>query len=161
MKKLAPNNYLVDHEKRSCYILENIFKTLNIRDFNGYDIDFIKNSIDPQNQLWKYSSQIVANKINSIDVDKFDYLIRDPYYIGFNFTFNYRRLFNRTRLFSDEIHYHESVINDIYDMYYTRYKYHREIYNHKAVKSIELMIADILLESNSQFNFHIQNLMIF
>ena len=38
-------------------------------------------------------------------------------------------------------------------MYYTRYKYHREIYNHKAVKSIELMIADILLESNSQFNF--------
>ena len=38
-------------------------------------------------------------------------------------------------------------------MYYTRYKYHREIYNHKAVKSIELMIGDILLESNDVYNF--------
>ena len=44
-------------------------------------------------------------------------------------------------------------VDKIFDMYYTRYKYHREIYNHKAVKSIELMIGDILLESNDVYNF--------
>ena len=153
LNKLCPNHILKNHEDRSCHILEKVCNKLDSTKFNGYDIDFIKNAINPTKKLWSYTSQIVSNSINSIDVDKFDYLVRDPYYIGFNFGFNYKRLYNRTRLFQDEIHYHESVANDIYDMYYTRYKYHREIYNHKAVKSIELMIGDILLESNDVYNF--------
>ena len=38
-------------------------------------------------------------------------------------------------------------------MYYTRYKFHKDIYNHKAVKSIELMVSDILLQSNTIYNY--------
>ena len=153
LNKLCPNHILKTHEARSCHILEQVCNTLDSAKFNGYDIDFIKNAIDPKKNLVEYTSQIISNSINSIDVDKFDYLVRDPYYIGFNFSFNYKRLYNRTRIHNNEIFYHESVANDIYDMYYTRYKFHREIYNHKAVKSIELMIGDILLESNDVYNF--------
>ena len=130
-----------------------MIKKLKLQNFNAYDIDFIKNAIEPETNLEVYTSQIIANKINSIDVDKFDYLVRDPYYIGFNYNFNYQRLYNKTKLINNKIYYHHSVSNDIYDLYFTRYKFHREIYNHKTVKSIELMIADILLEANDVYNF--------
>uniref|UniRef100_A0A6C0IVZ6 HD domain-containing protein n=1 Tax=viral metagenome TaxID=1070528 RepID=A0A6C0IVZ6_9ZZZZ len=152
LPKICGNNFL-EHEKRSCNILENVIKSLKLKNFNGYDIDFIKNAIEPEINTEDYTSQIIANKVNSIDVDKFDYLVRDPYYIGFNYNFNYQRLYNKTKLIDSKIYYHHTVANDIYDLYFTRYKFHREIYNHKTVKSIELMIADTLLEANDVYNF--------
>ena len=151
--KLCPNNINKDHEIRSCNILEQVCSVLDSTKFTGYDIDFIKNAINPLKDEHDYRYQIIANKVNSIDVDKFDYLMRDPYHIGFNYAFDYTRLCNKTKIINDKIYFHENVSNDIFDMYYTRYKFHREIYNHKAVKAIELMIGDILLDSNDIYNF--------
>ena len=151
--KLCPNNIYKDHEKRSLSIFEDVCKKLDTKLFTGYDIDFIKNCIDPTEYIDNYIYQVVANKINSIDVDKFDYLMRDPYHLGFSYNFDYKRLCNKIKIMDGEIYYSETVANDIFDMYYTRYKFHRDIYNHKAVKSIELMIGDIMLESNDIYNY--------
>ena len=151
--KLCPGNIFKDHEVRSLKIFENLCKKMTYKKFTGYDIDFIKNCIDPNINNDIYYNQIVANKVNSIDVDKFDYLMRDPYHIGFNYGFDYNRLCNKVKIINNTIFYHKNVSNDIFDMYYTRYKFHKEIYNHKAVKSIELMISDILLQSNDVFNY--------
>tara|TARA_B110000908_G_C10101419_1_gene378777 strand:- start:203 stop:793 length:591 start_codon:yes stop_codon:yes gene_type:complete len=60
---------------------------------------------------------------------------------------------NKVKLIDRKIVYNSQVCNDIFDMYYTRYKLHREIYNHIKVKSVELMIADILLHSNDIYNY--------
>ena len=38
-------------------------------------------------------------------------------------------------------------------MFSTRYRLHKEIYNHKTVKLIELMLGDSLIEADSHFNF--------
>lgn len=155
LHKLCPRNVYAEHENRSCLLVEHVIKNICPKDFNGYDIDFIKNCIDPKEQdknKWEFG--IIANKINSIDVDKFDYLIRDPYHIGFNYSFDHTRLFNKTRIINNEIYYHKAVVNDIYDMYSTRYNFHREIYNHKAVKAVELMIGDILLDLDNIYNFN-------
>ena len=38
-------------------------------------------------------------------------------------------------------------------MFQTRYRFHKEIYNHKTVKLIELMLGDALLSANDHFNF--------
>ena len=130
--KLCPNNIYKDHELRSCNILEQVCSELDSTKYTGYDIDFIKNSINPLYNIDSYKYQIIANKVNSIDVDKFDYLLRDPYHIGFKYAFDYKRLCNKTKIIDNKIYYHENVANDIFDMYYTRYKFHREIYNHKA-----------------------------
>jgi HD superfamily phosphohydrolase len=154
LKKLCKNNIFIEHETRSCNIIEKMCNTLfNNNEFNGYDIDEIKNYIDPKYNVTNFKNQIVSNKINSIDVDKLDYLKRDPYYVGFSYYFDHTRLINKMKIINNTIYYHENVVNDLFDMYYTRYKLHREIYNHKAVKSIELMIADILLDANDEYNY--------
>lgn len=154
LKKLCNiNNPFREHEYRSKFIFENMVKQLNIKQLSAYDIDFIKNCIDPEEKIDLYTNQIVNNKINSIDVDKFDYLKRDPLHLGLDYGFNYRRLMNKTKIINNKIYFHESVSNDILDLFYTRFKFHKEIYNHKAVKAIELMISDILIEADSLFNF--------
>lgn len=42
--------------------------------------------------------QIVANKRNEIDVDKFDYILRDGLYLGIYSNFNYKRFFQLVRV---------------------------------------------------------------
>lgn len=153
LSKLCPNSKYRHHEIRSIMLLENILTECNFQNMTGYDIDFIKNCIDPKYNIRDFKFQIIANKINSIDVDKLDYLLRDPYHIGFNYGFDYNRLINKTKLIDDQLFYHKSVANNIFDMFYTRYKFHRTLYNHRAVKSIELMIADILVHSDEIFNY--------
>ena len=39
-------------------------------------------------------------------------------------------------------------------MFNTRYRFHKDIYNHKTVKIIELMIGDALVNANSKYNFY-------
>ena len=163
LSKLCPNNIYKDHEERSCLLVEHIFSNLQqqsqlpptSRDLHitGYDIDMIKNMIHPTHNEDLYYNSIIANNINSIDVDKIDYLRRDAYHIGFDIQFNYKRIMNKVKLIDNKIVYNSQVCNNIFDMYYTRYKLHREIYNHIKVKSVELMIADILLNSNDIYNY--------
>ena len=163
LSKLCPNNPYKDHEARSCLLVEHIFTNLiehtqlppSIADMHitGYDIDMIKNMIRPTHDEDIYYNSIIANNVNSIDVDKIDYLRRDAYHIGFDIQFNYKRIMNKVKLINRQIVYNSQVCNDIFDMYYTRYKLHREIYNHIKVKSVELMIADILLHSNDIYNY--------
>ena len=158
LKKICPNNPYSKHEYRSQIIFENLIKKININNFSGYDVDIIKNMINPSKNKSFYYNQIVNNSINSLDTDKIDYLMRDSYQLGFKHSFDYRKLFNKTKLISindskNQICYHENEANNIFDIFYTRYKFHREIYNHKTVKSIELMISDILLMSNDVYNY--------
>ena len=80
-------------------------------------------------------------------------MLSNTYHIGFKSAFDYKRLSNKVKIIDNKIYYNKSVANDIFDMYYTRYKFHREIYNHKAVKAIELMIGDILINANDMFNY--------
>ena len=49
----------------------------------------LKNMINPTHDYEHYENQIVANKINSIDTDKFDYLLRDSISCGMNTNFHY------------------------------------------------------------------------
>ena len=145
------------HEERSQLIVEEIFRELQPSGFTGYDIELIKNMIEPPDTMISYKNdmkiyncekpylyQIVNNKLNGLDVDRFDYLQRDSKHIGLNYAFNPDRI-----LYKSFIHpqlktlvYDISIKNNIYDLYYTRFKFHKEIYNHKTVKVIELMLSD-------------------
>lgn len=151
LKKLCPQNPDCEHERRSCNVFKYACSDLSANDYNGYDIDAIQNYIDPIDNT--FNNTIISNKLNGLDVDKFDYIQRDTYHIGFKQTFNYSRLCNKVKLIDNTICYHDSVPNDLFDMFNTRYKLHREVYNHHAVKSIELMISDILCTSNEHYNF--------
>ena len=143
------------HEKRSCLILENILLKMNFKDIKitGYDIDFMKDLIDPGENNKGYKYEIVSNNINGIDTDKFDYIQRDIYNIGLKYGYDYNRIIDDCKVINNSICYNEKLKYQIFDMFYTRYKLHKEVYNHPVVKSIEYMVKDILMDLNKHINF--------
>ncbi len=146
----------VHHENRSKLLLRHIIKKYNI-ELNNDDISVICDLIDPYNsnydnwkeefKVGKWIFQIVSNPINNIDVDKFDYIDRDNRATGLKLNFEYGRLISQARVFNkNDIHYPKQVKDDIFHMFFVRYRLHRQIYNHKTVKAIELLLVKALNE---------------
>ena len=70
-------------------------------------------SIDPKE---KYKYQIISNK-NGIDVDRFDYLMRDIKMTGLNYGIEYERIMNHSRIENNEIIYSEKVKTNIEEFF--------------------------------------------
>tara|TARA_B110000211_G_scaffold219707_1_gene265712 strand:+ start:7908 stop:9164 length:1257 start_codon:yes stop_codon:yes gene_type:complete len=155
------------HEGRSQMIVDKIFEGCAPHEFSEVDITLIKTIINPppemviiDNGIKKYVGvekpylyQIVNNKITGLDVDKLDYIQRDTYHIGLDCTFSPSRIFNKSKICPTLKHiiYRDSLEYNIFNLYHIRYRLHRNIYNHPAVKLIELMLADALKLSDVDF----------
>ena len=96
-------------------------------------------------KLKPFLFEIVANKRNGIDVDKFDYIARDAHAIGDKNNLSLTRLIHSARVIDNEICFDIKDANQIYELCYTRFSLHKRIYNHKTAKAIEYMIIDALL----------------
>ncbi|RIB16911.1 hypothetical protein C2G38_2246724 [Gigaspora rosea] len=120
------------------------------------DLDFIKALIrgdQKKSDRSPYLFDIVSNSRNSIDVDKFDYLARDCYYLGRKSLFDSSRLMKFAYVKDDQImYYHKECVN-IYEMFHTRYFLHKRIYNHRVTRAINFMIRDALVKANSKYHF--------
>lgn len=136
------------HEERSGNIIEYIIK-------NDYElsqvihddeIQFIKNLINPDEKIHKgFIYQIVSNTLNGLDVDKFDYIVRDTKMLGIQSGFKYMRLIELINIADNNIVYQEQVLHDIYDLFEKRHKLHRLVYSHKGVISSQYIIVELLL----------------
>jgi HD superfamily phosphohydrolase len=115
------------------------------------------NKWKPKYQIGRWIFQIISNPLNSIDVDKFDYLVRDTQAVGLKFGFNYSRIIEDAKVIDNKICYSLQCSEDIYQMFFIRYRLHRQIYNHKAVKAIEILIIKLLfeIEKESQISQYI------
>lgn len=100
---------------------------------------------------------IVANKKNSVDVDKFDYIERDAYNLGLRSSYDAHRLLVYSRVVNNEICYHNKEVYNLYEMFHTRYSLFKQIYTHRVGTAIELMIVDALLEA-SEYLYSIENI---
>lgn len=136
------------------------------------DLDFIKEQIAgpldsnaPQGQKWPYKGrpedksflyEIVANKRNGIDVDKWDYFARDCYHLGIQNNFDYRRFLKFARVCEVDGQKHictrDKEVGNLYDMFHTRNCLHRRAYQHKVGNIIETMITEAFLKADK----HIQ-----
>ena len=153
--KLTNIEVNLTHEERSIFLLNHIVETYKIN-LNKHQLKVISDLIVPKNaeygkwiskyKIGKWIFQIISNPINSIDVDKFDYLIRDTDALGFKLSFDYSKIINDAKVINDKICYSSQCSDDIYYMFFIRYRLHRQIYNHKAVKAIEILIIKILFE---------------
>ena len=170
LENFDSNGLIKTHEERSQLIVEEIFRETQPSDFNGYDIDMIKAMIEPPKEMIvsdngmltyncekPYLYELVNNKLNGIDIDRFDYLQRDAKHIGLDYAFNPERIFYKSFVKDKRILYDVSLKNNIFDMFYTRYRFHKDIYNHKTVKMIELMISDALLMVNNCENCPVED----
>jgi deoxynucleoside triphosphate triphosphohydrolase SAMHD1 len=133
------NNFHI-HEYRSIGILELISKKYDIE----ININKIRKMIVPEKNNRNFLYNIVSNPISGLDVDKFDYIARDTYFLGLEYSFNCDRLIRFTKIINNELCFPEKLVFNIYELFRVRYKLYREIYNHPVVSAIEFMIVDIL-----------------
>jgi HD superfamily phosphohydrolase len=160
-KELIEKTDNVNHENRSIFLLKYLINKYNIN-LDKDQILVISDLIHPKNasysnwkekyQVGEWIFQIVSNPINSIDVDKFDYLVRDNLAVGTKWNFNPARLINDVKVINNNICYSKQCSEDIYQMFQIRYRLHRQIYNHKAVKAIEILIIQLLFEIEKELN---------
>ncbi|KAG7441654.1 HD-domain/PDEase-like protein [Guyanagaster necrorhizus] len=137
------------HEQGSEMMFDYLVTTNNI-EIEEADTKFVKALIagdpakcDPSEKGFLFD--IVANKRNGLDVDKFDYFVRDSHMIGEPIKINLTRLLKSARVIDGEICYDIKDANNIYEVYNTRFRLYKQIYNHKTAAAIEYMIVDALL----------------
>jgi HD superfamily phosphohydrolase len=138
-----------EHEERSCVMFKHIIEKYNIK-LTEYQIQTIQELINPilKNAKPRFLYNIVNNIDNGIDVDKFDYIKRDTYNIGLNYTFDYDRIFKQIIVIDDKIAYPSKLKYEIYELFHIRYQLHLQIYTHPVVRSIEYMISECLEKAN-------------
>lgn len=91
---------------------------------------------------------IVANGRNGIDVDKFDYIVRDSRACGLGCNFQFQRVLETMRVIDEEICYRAKEYLTIHKLFAARADLHRTVYTHAKVKAIELMLVDALTKAN-------------
>uniref|UniRef100_A0A668T6F1 HD domain-containing protein n=1 Tax=Oreochromis aureus TaxID=47969 RepID=A0A668T6F1_OREAU len=128
------------------------------------DLTFIKEMIKPlksDDTEWPYEGrdenksflyEIVSNKQNGIDVDKFDYFARDCHHLGIRNNFDHQRFIMFARVCDVNGRKHicsrDKEVANLYDMFHTRNSLHRRAYQHRVTKSVEIMIKDALLKAD-------------
>ncbi|XP_024415406.1 deoxynucleoside triphosphate triphosphohydrolase SAMHD1 [Desmodus rotundus] len=171
---LARQDVKWKHEQGSVDMFEHLIDSNDLRPvMERYglvpeeDICFIKEQIigPPASPLkassWRYKGrpkekgflyEIVANKRNGIDVDKWDYLARDCHHLGIQNNFDYKRCLKFVRVCEVAdmmcICTRDKEIENLYDMFHTRNSLHRRAYQHKVSNIIDRMITDALLEAD-------------
>lgn len=148
-----------DHTSAAIMLIDDIIDK-NAIDIHKDEINLIKDLILGENINSSFSHkwlfQILRNKTNGVDVDKFDFIRRDTYQYGIhNQSFEFKVLLNSARVIEDEICYSEknNIPFSINELFLCRYRLFKEFYLHRVSKGIDLMIMDIFSESNSVFKF--------
>lgn len=140
-----------EHEERGIKIFKNIIESNpKIKNrINNDSIKFVCDLINPPEDLknnWMY--QIVCNKINDIDVDKIDYILRDSYHIGLPLQGEFSRLISMVRVCNYEdkkvLAWNKKLQYEIFLLFSSRYRLHKQVYTHHTVKSFEYLIIPII-----------------
>jgi HD superfamily phosphohydrolase len=131
------------HEQASVDLLKFMVDQFRI-DIEENDLNRVCDMILGDGQGYLY--QIVNNKLNSIDVDKFDYIERDCHCLGFReFPFDTQRMMKRSLVINDTICFDEKVVHSIYSLFSSRFNLFQQCYSHRVGQAIGLMIRDALV----------------
>ncbi|KAL7754222.1 hypothetical protein RI367_000203 [Sorochytrium milnesiophthora] len=142
------------HEDASQMMLEYLIDDNHIEEIDQHQLKFIQRLIEGQEREniqgdRKYLYEIVANKTNAVDVDKFDYLLRDCLNVGIKSSYDPSRLMKNSQVIDNEICYQVKEVFNIYEMFHTRYSLFKRMYTHRICTAVELMITDVLVLADS------------
>ncbi|KAG5496316.1 hypothetical protein JKF63_02618 [Porcisia hertigi] len=154
------------HEKASIMLLRKLWsekeEELTKLGFTGADLEYVMLLIRglapgepwPDNVgrgKWaRFTTEIVANKRNGLDVDKLDYIQRDSLACLSRQTFiSTQRLFQGARVVVNgrgetSIGYPDKLDGYIEEIFRQRAQMYREVYQHRVCKVIDLMTLDAL-----------------
>jgi deoxynucleoside triphosphate triphosphohydrolase SAMHD1 len=106
----------------------------------------------------KFLTMIVSNKKAEIDVDKWDYLMRDSYYTcDSKIDLGVPRFREWLTFHRNDSGYWNTAVRDkdfinVAAIFYHRHRMHRQVYQHKTVKAIEEMLYDALVCVESELS---------
>ncbi|KAK7838578.1 deoxynucleoside triphosphate triphosphohydrolase samhd1 like protein [Quercus suber] len=143
--------FLGSHEDMSVKMVDHIVDEHNI-DIDPDSLTKVKQMIIASSEHGstenmkekKFLYDIVANGRNGIDVDKFDYIVRDSRACGLGCNFHFERLMESMQVMGDEICYRAKDYLTIHKLFATRADLHRT--------AIELMVVDALLKANDSLD---------
>ncbi|XP_047445428.1 deoxynucleoside triphosphate triphosphohydrolase SAMHD1-like [Mugil cephalus] len=172
------------HEDASIEMFDHLVESNNLKEvMESYglvlpdDQLFIKEMIngslkDPQaaQAEWPYKGrtrdksflyEIVSNKRNGIDVDKFDYFARDCHHLGIQNNFDHWRFIKLARVCEaqggKQICSRDKEVSNLYNMFHTRNYLHRRAYQHRVKVNIEIMIKDAFMKANDHIKIRGSN----
>ncbi|XP_026468086.1 deoxynucleoside triphosphate triphosphohydrolase SAMHD1 isoform X2 [Ctenocephalides felis] len=144
------------HEQASVLMFKKLLENIN-HDLSSEDISMIENLIkgfDEESDFTvapelQYLYEIVNNKYCDMDVDKWDYLIRDSKYTNIPTGFDHMRLLSGVKVIKDvdgtsHISYRDSDAINVSRMYMDRANLHFYCYKHKAGQMAEEMYFDAI-----------------
>ena len=133
-----------NHEYRSGCLLK-IMNTKYSLGFSREELEFILNVINPNPNITenKYKYQIISNK-NGIDVDRFDYIMRDIRMTGLNYGIEYNRIMKHSKIIDGRIMFSGKVKTNIEEFFRVRFIMYKEVYNHRTVRCLEYMVSDFI-----------------
>uniref|UniRef100_A0A8C4Z094 HD/PDEase domain-containing protein n=1 Tax=Gadus morhua TaxID=8049 RepID=A0A8C4Z094_GADMO len=172
------------HEKASLDMLNHLITVNNLKPvMKGYrlelpvDLFFIEELIigkrtyphDPKKQLEHggrkpekyFLYEIVSNKRNSIDVDKWDYFARDCHHLGIKNNFDHDRFIKFARVCEvdkekdaeEKLICTRDKVGNVYDFFQTRNCLHRRAYKHKVSNIVETMITEAFVLADQHLQF--------
>lgn len=138
------------HEQASVDLLRYMTDTYSL-DLESENMNKVCDMILGEGTGFMY--QIVNNKLNSIDVDKFDYIERDCHCLGFReFPFDTQRMMKRSMVLQNTICFDEKIVHSIYSLFQSRFNLFQQCYSHRVGQAIGLMIKDVLVEAKEHIN---------
>ncbi|XP_046390256.1 deoxynucleoside triphosphate triphosphohydrolase SAMHD1-like [Ischnura elegans] len=116
---------------------------------------------DSCDQGKEFLFQIVCNQTNSIDVDKWDYLMRDGLHLNLKVSFDYQRVLKFCRVIEKEecgkktlhIGFRNKEAYNLYEMFVVRATLHYRAYQHRVVVLLTQMVVDAFLAADDHFIF--------
>ncbi|KAK8740209.1 hypothetical protein OTU49_003102 [Cherax quadricarinatus] len=164
--EMSPRKEKWTHEEASEKMFDYLIEANNLSEyFNKYDLDiqFIKKLIcgltesERQKNEKAFLYEIVANKRTGVDVDKWDYFLRDGHNLGIRVKFDYHRLVKYSRVIQVDgewqICMRDKECNNLYDMFHARETLHRTAYQHRVVKIIDSMLIDAFLCADEHIKY--------
>ena len=103
--------------------------------------------------------EIISNDVNGVDVDKFDYFMRDALFLNIPTTFDPKRLLQNTRVARStkdgklHIAFHVKEAWNLYELFHTRYTLHKRAYQHKTANCVEQMLCEVLMLANDHLKY--------
>jgi len=157
-----------DHESSSLRLLDNIMQEYNLlplfveHDLNAKDVVFIKELIcgplQQKDNGWPYEGrgpekyflyEFIANKISSVDVDKWDYMLRDAAAMDVKILFNYKRFINNSDIALVDgkmrLCIRDKEKENLGYLFQDRARLHKNYYQENTVKVVDRMMMDAFL----------------
>lgn len=148
IRSIDPNSTW-SHEVASRDLFDYMIDTYNIDNIDESQRKLIKQLITPENDYIqskkhpKWIFEIVANYRTSIDVDRWDYMTRDPYMVGISeLKFDNSIFFENFLIIDDEVMFNKKMVPKINDFFHNRYRLHKHIYLNQTSSAFENMFQD-------------------